>query len=48
MLVGMQKINFITQFVFKILQRNSKLVISGNLGMSDDTPKMIVSIGGNI
>ena len=31
-----QKINFITQF-FKILQRSSKLVILGNLGMSGPT-----------
>ena len=48
MLVGMQKINFITHFFLKILQRNSKLVILGNLSMPGHTPKMIVSIWGNI
>ena len=32
-LICMQKINFITHFSFKILQRNSKQVILGNLGM---------------
>ena len=48
MLVGMQKINFITHFFLKILQKNSKLVILGNLGMPGHTPKMIVSIWGNI
>ena len=30
----MQKINFITHFLLKILQRNSKRVILGNLGIS--------------
>ena len=44
MLVGMQKINFMTHFFPKILQRNSKLVILGNLGMPDHAPKMMVSI----
>ena len=39
-----KKINTITHFFLKILQRNSKLVILGNLGMSGHTPKMIVSI----
>ena len=48
MLVCMQKINFITHFFLKIFQRNSKLVILGNLDMSGHTPKMIVSIWGNI
>ena len=33
MLIGMQKINFITHFFLQILQRNSKLVILGNLAM---------------
>ena len=37
MFICMQKINFITQFFFNILQRNSKLVILGNLGMPDHT-----------
>ena len=40
----MQKINFITHFFLKILQRNSKLVILGNFGMPGHTPKAIVSI----
>ena len=31
MLIYMQKINFITHFFLKIVQRNSKLVILGNL-----------------
>ena len=46
MLLCIQKINFITHFFRKILQRNSKLVISGNLGMATHThtPKTIVSI----
>ena len=44
MLVGIQKIDFITHFFLKILQRNSKLVILGNLDMPGHTPKMIVSI----
>ena len=44
MLVYMQKINFITHFFLKILQRNSKLVILGNLGIPGYTPNMIVSI----
>ena len=33
MLICMQTINFITHFLLNILQRNSKLVILGNLGM---------------
>ena len=48
MLVCMQAINFITHFFLKILQRNSKLVILGNLSMPGHTSKMIVSIWGNI
>ena len=40
----MQKINFTTHFFLNILQRNSKLVILGNLGMQGHTPKMMVSI----
>ena len=35
--ICMQKINFITQFFLKTLQRNSKLTILGNLGMPDHT-----------
>ena len=31
--ICMQKINFITHFLLKILQRNSKLVALGNLGI---------------
>ena len=37
MLIRMQKINFITNFFHKILQRNSKLVTLGNLGMPGHT-----------
>ena len=37
MLICMQQINFITHFFLKILQRNSKLVILGNSGMSRHT-----------
>ena len=37
MLIYMQKVNFITHFFLKILQRNSKLVILGNLGMPGHT-----------
>ena len=33
MLICMQKVNFISHFFLKILQRNSKLVILGNLSM---------------
>ena len=44
MLMCMQKINSITQFFLKILQRNSKLVILGTLGMPGYTPKMILTI----
>ena len=40
-----KKINFITHFFLKILQRNSKLVILGNLSIPG---QMIVSIWGNI
>ena len=36
-LICMQEINFITHFFLKILQRNSKLVILGNLDMSAQT-----------
>ena len=43
-----KKINFITHFFLKILQRNSKLVIFRNLGMHGHTPKMIVSIWRNL
>ena len=48
MLVWMQKFNFIILFFLKILQRNSKLVTLGNLGIPGHTPKMMVSIWGNI
>ena len=41
MLVCMQKINFIILLFLKILQRNSKLVILGNLGMPGHAPKMM-------
>ena len=34
MLGCMQKVNFVIHFSLKILQRNSKLSILGNLGMS--------------
>ena len=37
MFICTQKINFITHFFFKILQRNSKLVILGNKGMPGHT-----------
>ena len=37
MFICMQKINFITQFFIKILQRNSKFVILGDLGMPGNT-----------
>ena len=37
MLICMQRINFITHFFLKILQRNTKLVILGNLRISGDT-----------
>ena len=37
MLIWMQKINFVIRFFLKILQRNSKLVILGNLGMPGHT-----------
>ena len=48
MLICVQKINCITQFFLKILQRNSKLVILGNLGMLGHTPKMIKAIWRNL
>ena len=44
MLISMHKINCITHFFLKILQRNTKLVILGNL----DTHQMIVSIWRNL
>ena len=44
MLVCMQKINFTTHFFIKTLQRNSRLVILGNLGMHAYTPKIIVNV----
>ena len=37
MFICMQKINFITHFFLAILQRNSRLVISGDLGMPGHT-----------
>ena len=37
MLICMQTINFITHFFLKILQRNSKFVILGNLSMPNHT-----------
>ena len=37
MFICMQKINFITHFFLTILQRNSRLVISGDLGMPGHT-----------
>ena len=37
MLICMQKINFISHSFLKILQKNSKYVILGNLGMSEQT-----------
>ena len=37
MLICMQKINFISQFFLKILQRNSKVVILRNLAMPGHT-----------
>ena len=48
MLICVQKINFIAQFFLKILQRNSKLVILGNLGMPGHTSKMIIAIWRNL
>ena len=47
MLICMQKINFINYFFLKILQRNSKLVVLGNFGMSCHTLKMVVSVWRN-
>ena len=44
MLISMHKINFITHFFLKMLQRNTKLVSLGNL----DTHQMIVSIWRNL
>ena len=46
MLICMQKINLITHFFLKILQRN-KLLILGNFSISGHTTKMIVSIWRN-
>ena len=37
MLICIQKINFVTYFFLKMLQRNNKLVILGNLGMPGNT-----------
>ena len=37
MLACMQKVNFVIHFFLKILQRNSKLFVLGNLGMSGHT-----------
>ena len=39
-----KKNNFITHFFLKMLKRNSKLFILGNLGMSGHTSEIIVSI----
>ena len=46
MLICISKINFIIHFFLKILQRNSKLVILGNLSMAGYTymPKMMVTL----
>ena len=46
MLICVEKINFITHFFLKILERNSKLVILSNLDMTRQ-PKVIVSIWRN-
>ena len=46
MLICMQKVNFITYFFLKILQRSSKLDILSNLGLPGPS-KMIVSIWRN-
>ena len=43
MLIYMQKINFITHFFRKVLQRNNQFVILSDFSMSAYTPKMIVS-----
>ena len=49
MLICIQKINFITNFFLKILQRTSKLVILGNLGIPGQTHLiMIVSVWRNL
>ena len=49
MLICVQKINFITHFFLKILQRNSKLAILGNFGHAwQHKPKLIVSIWRNL
>ena len=37
MLICMQKINYITHYFVKKLQRNSKLVFLGNMDMSGNT-----------
>ena len=49
-LIYVQKINFIAQFFLKILQRNSKPAILGNLDMSGHThtPKVTVPIWRNL
>ena len=39
MLTCMQKINFLTHFFLKILQRNNKLVILDNLGIFENLKK---------
>ena len=46
MLSSKQKINFITYFFLKLLQRNGKLAVFGHLGLSGPS-KMIVSIWRN-
>ena len=49
MLICVQKINFITHFFLKILQRNSELAILGNFGHAwQHKPKLIVSIWRNL
>ena len=49
MLIYMRKTNFITHFFFKILQRNSNLVILGKYGhVWPQSPKMIASISRNL
>ena len=40
--ICMQKINYITHFFLKILQRNSTRIVLGNLDIPGYTPKMIV------
>ena len=49
MLICMQKINCTTHYFLNMLLRNSKLVISGNMGMPGHTYlKMIVSVWRNL